>query len=62
MVVTTMTILVISGIYNVVIWTTESCNHNQLQMAFTTGFVIVNNTFWHCVFKCCVKWFETSHI
>jgi hypothetical protein len=47
-----MTILATYGIYNVVIWTTYSCNHNQLQMAFTTSFVVVNvvvnATFWHC--------------
>jgi hypothetical protein len=43
-----MTILVTIGIYNMVIWTTESCSRSQLQMTFTTSFVVVNATFWHC--------------
>ncbi len=40
-----MTILGTNDIYNVVIWTTESRNSNQLQMAFTTSFVVVSNIF-----------------
>jgi len=47
-----MTILATSGIYNMVIWTIESCRHNQLQMAFMINFVVVNvfinATLWHC--------------
>jgi hypothetical protein len=38
----TMTILAITGIYNVVFWTIESCSCNDLQMAFVTSFVVVN--------------------
>jgi hypothetical protein len=48
MVVVTMTILTIDCIYNVVIWTIESCSHRQSQMAFTTNFVVVNGMFWRC--------------
>ncbi len=54
MLVTTMTILVTSGIYNLVIWTTKSYSYNQLQMTSMISFVVVNvvvnATFWHCVF------------
>ncbi len=53
MAVTTMTILATSGIYNVVIWTTKSCSRNQLQMAFTTSFVVVNVVV-NAMFWCCV--------
>jgi hypothetical protein len=46
-----MTILATSGIYNMVIWTIESCSHNQSQMAFMINFVVinvvVNATLWH---------------
>jgi hypothetical protein len=53
MVVMIMIILVTSGIYNIVIWTIESCSHSQSQMAFTTSIVIVNvvvnATSWCCV-------------
>jgi hypothetical protein len=52
MVVTTMTILVTSGIYNVVIWTTKSCSLNQSQMVITISFLVVNATSWHCDVKC----------
>jgi hypothetical protein len=56
MVVTTMTILTTNGIYNVVIWTTQSCSRNKSQMAITTNFVVVNvvvnATFWRCDVKC----------
>jgi hypothetical protein len=54
MVVTTMTILVASGIYNLVIWIIESCSYNQSQMASMISFVVVNvvvnATFWLCVY------------
>jgi hypothetical protein len=49
MLVMTMTILVTNGIYNLVIWTTESYSYNQSQMASMISFVVVNATFWHCV-------------
>jgi hypothetical protein len=52
MVVTTMTILVTSGIYNVVIWTTKSCSFNQSQMVITTNFLVINATSWCCDVKC----------
>jgi len=52
MVVTTMTILMTSGIYNVVIWTTKSCSLNQSQMVITTSFLVVNAMSWRCDVKC----------
>jgi hypothetical protein len=52
MVVTIMTILTTSDIYNMVIWIIESCSRGQSQISFMTSFVVVNIVvnamFWHC--------------